>query len=163
VSKVVGAVMPATWSFDGMKRLSGLDTLLEEGSDPHGENHGRGLYKHIEEQNDQNIQQARQQVEDRRRESQDRLNAYDRELKKYLASGSGAGAGAISGSGPPPAPTLGPAPTIPEAEKIKDDLSGYVSFMHPWGTIALDPAVLVFMFFGLVIATVVALRAKDSG
>ena len=122
-----------------------------------------GLYKHIEEQNDQNIQQARQQVEDRRRESQDRLKAYDRELKKYLASGSGAGAGASSGSGPPPAPTLGPAPTIPEAEKIKDDLSGYVSFMHPWGTIALDPAVLVFMFFGLVIATVVALRAKDSG
>ena len=163
VSKVVGAVMPATWSFDGMKRLSGLDTLLEEGSDPHGANHGRGLYKHVEDQNDQNIEQARQQIEDRRRESEDRLKAYDRELKKYLASGSGAGAGGSSGSGPPPAPTLGPAPTIPEAEKIKDNLSGYVSFMHPWGNIALDPAVLVLMFFGLVIATVVALRAKGSG
>jgi ABC-type multidrug transport system ATPase subunit len=162
VSKVVGAVMPATWSFDEMKRLSGLDTLLEEGSNPHGENLGRGLYKHVEERNDQNIAQSRQQIEDRRRESEESLKAYERELKKYLAAGSGTGARDSSGSGPPPAPTLAPAPTIPEAEKIKDDLSGYVSFTHPWGNIALDPLVLMFMFFALVIATVVALRAKDA-
>src|SRR5438046_10261847 len=48
-ARVIGTVMPATWAFDGLKRLSLLDTLDEEGSFPDGENKGRGLYKHYED------------------------------------------------------------------------------------------------------------------
>src|SRR5712691_1974844 len=43
LSKAVGTLMPATWAFDGLKQFSTLDTLDEEGSDPDGENKGRGL------------------------------------------------------------------------------------------------------------------------
>src|SRR5438128_4855358 len=58
-SKAVGTLMPATWAFDEIKRLSTLDTLDEEGSDSKGDNEGRGLYKHVEDVNDQNITKAR--------------------------------------------------------------------------------------------------------
>ena len=50
---------------------------------------------------------------------------------------------------------------VPEAEKIPTDLSSYVNFLHPWGNIILDPFVLMLMFFGLVIATLITLRAQD--
>src|SRR5204862_1864160 len=58
-ARVIGTLMPATWAFDGVKRFSTLDTLDEEGSDSDGDNKGRGLYKHIEDLNDENISQAR--------------------------------------------------------------------------------------------------------
>ncbi len=61
----------------------------------------------------------------------------------------------------PSAPKLGAAPEVPAAKKIDDDLSNYVNFLHPWGNIVLDPFVLLLMFFALVIATVIALRAQD--
>ena len=61
----------------------------------------------------------------------------------------------------PEAPKLGKAPDVPAAEKIPEDLSSYINFLHPWGNILLDPFVLLVMFFGLVIATVIALRAQD--
>src|SRR5438132_13381051 len=59
LSKAVGTLMPATWAFDGLKHFSTLDTLDEEVSDPDGENKGRGLYKHVEDVNDQHIDNAR--------------------------------------------------------------------------------------------------------
>jgi hypothetical protein len=157
VARVVGAAMPATWSFDQMKRLSTLDTLREQGSRPSGENRGRGLYKHIEEENAGNVALARQRIEDYRLESANSLKEYEREMKEYLSSGRRA-----SGI-PPSVPTLKPAPSIPDAEKIKDDLRNYVSFMHPWGNIAINPAVLLVMLFSLIVMTLVALRAKDTG
>ena len=52
-------------------------------------------------------------------------------------------------------------PKIHEADKIPEDLSGYINFLHPWGNILLDPFALILMFFGLVIATIITLRAQD--
>jgi len=40
-------------------------------------------------------------------------------------------------------------------------LSNYVTFLHPWGYWLLDPFVLLVMFFGLIIATILTLRAQD--
>src|SRR3989442_14086031 len=54
-ARAISTVVPATWAFDGIKRFSTLDTLDEDGSDSEGANKGRGLYKHIEDQNDENI------------------------------------------------------------------------------------------------------------
>ena len=39
----------------------------------------------------------------------------------------------------PTAPKLGPAPKIPAAKKVPDDLSGYVDFLHPWGSQSVGP------------------------
>jgi hypothetical protein len=143
-----------------MKRLSTLDTLRQEGSDPAGENGGRGLYKHTEEKNDKNIAEARQRIEEQRKETASNLKDYERKMKAYLnavATGRGTAAG-----NPPVVPTLKPAPSIPEVEKINDDLSHYVSFKHPWGSIVFDPAVLLVMFFGLFLMTLIALRSRDK-
>jgi ABC-type multidrug transport system ATPase subunit/pSer/pThr/pTyr-binding forkhead associated (FHA) protein len=66
-AKIVGLTMPAAWSFDAMKRFSGLDTLEKEGSDPRGANEGEGLYKAIERRNE------------------DKFDEYERRLKSYYA------------------------------------------------------------------------------
>jgi hypothetical protein len=63
----------------------------------------------------------------------------------------------------PVAPPLGPIPKVPDAVKVGDDLSGYIDFLHPWGNVVLNPLALMLMFFLLVVATIVTLRAQDIG
>jgi len=155
-SRVIGTIMPATWAFDGIKRFSTLDTLDEEGSNPHGPNNGRGLYKHIEELNDQNITKARQDVENYKKDAEADSKDYERKMKDYVGE---LRSGAQSTQ--PSAPKLGPVPKVPDAEKVPEDLSNYVAFLHPWGHWAIDPIVLVLMFFILVGATIITLRAQD--
>lgn len=165
VSRVVGTVMPATWSFDEMKQLSTLDTLKQEGSSPTGQNRGRGLYKHIEDLNNKKMADARENIEAQRQETEKNLKDYERKIKEYVgtvATGRAGPAGrAAALSSPPAAPTLKPAPVIPDVENISDDLSHYVSFKHPWGGIVIDFAVLVVMFFALLFMTLIALRTQD--
>jgi ABC-type multidrug transport system ATPase subunit len=155
-AKVIGTLMPATWAFDGLKRWSRLDTLDEEGSDPDGENKGRGLYKHYEDLNDEHINSAKDDVANYKKDAEADSKEYERKMKDYikdLQSGQQADQ--------PAAPTLKPAPEVHPAEKIPEDLSGYVNFLHPWGNIVVDPLVLIVMFFSLVIATIITLRAQD--
>ncbi len=155
-ARVISTVVPATWAFDGIKRFSTLDTLDEEGSDPEGKNKGKGLYKHYEELNDDHIAKARADVEKYKKDAEDDSKEYERKMKDYVKD-------LQSGiqSTQPAAPKLKDPPKIEEADKIPEDLSDYVNFLHPWGNIILDPFVLLLMFFGLVIATLVSLRAQD--
>ena len=155
-SRVIGTIMPATWAFDGIKRFSTLGTLDEEGSDPEGENKGRGLYKHYEDLNDQHIANARGDVANYKKDAEADSKEYERKMKDYvtdLQSGRQATQ--------PAAPKLKPAPEVHGAEKIPEDLSNYINFLHPWGNILLDPFVLLVMFFVLVGATIITLRAQD--
>jgi len=155
-ARVISTVIPATWAFDGIKRFSTLDTLDEEGSDSEGANKGRGLYKHIEDRNDENISKARTDIENYKKDADDKMKDYEDKMKSYLEQ-----APYNPNLKRPDAPKLGKAPEVPEAEKIPTDLSSYVNFLHPWGNIILDPFVLILMFFGLVIATIITLRAQD--
>ena len=155
-ARVISTVIPATWAFDGIKRFSTLDTLDEEGSDSEGANKGRGLYKHIEDRNDENISKARTDIENYKKDADDKMKDYEDKMKSYLEQ-----APYNPNLKRPEAPKLGKAPEVPEAEKIPSDLSSYVNFLHPWGNIILDPFVLMLMFFGLVIATLITLRAQD--
>jgi ABC-type multidrug transport system ATPase subunit/pSer/pThr/pTyr-binding forkhead associated (FHA) protein len=155
-SKAIGTLMPATWAFDGLKQFSTLDTLEEEGSDPDGDNKGRGLYKHYEDINDQNIEKARQDVEDYKSDAEKDSKDYEKKMKDYVAD-----LKAGREADQPDAPKLKDVPEVKGAEKIPEDLSNYVSFLHPWGHWLIDPLVLMFMFFALLIATVVTLRAQD--
>jgi len=141
-----------------MKRLSTLDTLKEEGSNPRGKNEGRGLLEHVKELNTRNIKEARHQLEDYSERTAEEIKDREKKLAEYLRSGRGTAASA----GPPPAPvTIGSPPSIPEPQEINDDLSDYVTFLHPWGSIALDTGVLLLMLSGFMIATLIALRVKD--
>src|SRR3989454_696472 len=149
-AKVIGTLMPATWAFDGLKRWSTLDTLDEEGSFPDGDNKGRGLYKHYEDINDEHINSARDDVANYKKDAESDSKEYERKMKDYikdLQSGQQAEQ--------PQAPKLKPAPEVHGAEKIPEDLSSYINFLHPWGNIVIDPLVLILMFFSLVIATII--------
>src|SRR3989440_10657679 len=155
-ARVISTVIPATWAFDGIKRFSTLDTLDEEGSDLEGANKGRGLYKHIEDRNDENISKAQTDIENYKKDAEDKMRDYEDKMKSYLEQ-----APYNPNLKRPDAPKLGKAPDVPAAEKIPSNLSGYINFLHPWGNILLDPFVLILMFFGLVIATIITLRAQD--
>lgn len=155
-ARVIGSLMPATWAFDGLKRFSTLDTLDEEGSDPEGENKGRGLYKQYEDLNDELIASSREDVANYKKDAERDLKEYERKMKDYvndLQSGRQATQPAV--------PRLKPVPEVKDAKKIPEDLSSYVNFFHPWGHGLLDPLILIVMFFSLIIATIVTLRAQD--
>ncbi|HXQ69730.1 MAG TPA: ATP-binding cassette domain-containing protein, partial [Pyrinomonadaceae bacterium] len=157
VSRFVGAAMPATWSYDEMKRLSRLDTLRKEGSVTSGENEGLGLYEHVKDANAKKIQEARDQLNDYSKQTNKNLEEHDRRIKAAISRGDIASLRSI---GPPVA--IGTPPQIPDPVEIKDDLSEYVSFKHPWGGIILNPAVLLLMLLMLLAATMLVLRAQDS-
>ncbi|MGI8469703.1 MAG: FHA domain-containing protein [Pyrinomonadaceae bacterium] len=148
VSKVIGLVMPATWSFDTMKRFSGLDTLSEEGADPHGGTRGLGYYKYIERENDKIIANAKSDLDDYKTQAQKKIDDFETALK--------------AGENPPK-PSLGNPPPIQDAKKIDKNLSDYVNFLHPWMDEVLNQIVLMLMFFMLVIATLIVLRTRDIG
>ena len=60
------------------------------------------------------------------------------------------------------APTLDEPPKIAEARKIPENLSGYVTFLHPWMDEVLNQLVLMLMFLMLFVSTLIVLRLKDS-
>ena len=159
-AKAVGVVMPATWSFDELKRLSGLEVLRgkDENAEPAVKNEGRGLYKQIEHENDANIVAAKERINkyrsDADKDSKDFEKAMDQYQKDILNRGSPA---------KPTAPKLGPAPEIAEATQIPDDLSNFVDFLHPWGGHLTNLGVLLTMLLVFLSATGIALRAQDIG
>ncbi len=152
VSKVVGVVMPATWAFDEIKRFSTLDTLREEGSKRDGPNRGRGLFKHIEDLNDEDVARAQHDIEKYRKDAEENSKNYQQEMRQYLQKPTGA---------PPSSPKLASPPEVAPAVKVNEDLTSYIDFLHPWGGAIIDPLVLFAMLVVFVGATVVTLRAQD--
>ena len=142
ISKTVGMTMPATWSFDTMKRFSTLDTLKEEGAKPKGQTMGLGLYKYIEKENERIIEDSKKDIDLYKRVSQEKAT---RDFKDGIA------------------PTLEDPPNPQDAFKIPDNLSDYVNFLHPWMNEVLNQFVLVVMFWLLVFLTLITLRIKDIG
>ena len=140
--------MPATWSFDTMKRFSTLDTLEKEGAETNGKTNGRGLYKYIETQNDEIIADAKKDLDNYKKDSEIKLKDFESDLK--------AGKNVS-------APKLDSPPEIKDAVKVPEDLSQYVNFLHPWMNEILNQLVLMLMFFMLVLATLIVLRLQDIG
>jgi ABC-type multidrug transport system ATPase subunit len=167
ISKYVGVIMPATWSFDEMKRLSALPVLRgkDEQAEPAAENEGRGLYKDIKFRNDQLVDQKQEEVEGYKSKSEDKFDDFDKEMNRYQKDLEKWNLGGRKGNEPkkPSKPTLDPVPPQVEVVQMPDDLSGYVDFLHPWGDRWLNPLVLLLMFLGLTGATIIALRSQDIG
>lgn len=135
-TKTVSMTMPAAWSFDTIKRFSTLDTLEAEGANPNGKTKGLGLYKYVEAENERIVAKAKQDFEDYKRASESSFQD---------------------------APESVPDLSSTSIKKVPDDLSNYVTFLHPWMPFeVLNQLVLMLMFGGLVIATLIVLRLKDS-
>lgn len=146
VSRPLSMAIPAAWSFDTMKRFSTLATLEPEGAAANDATGGRGLYKQVEEENDAILAKARHDLDDYQSKTEAKLRKYDDDRNAGLS---------------PPRPDLDEMPAVPNAKKIPDDLSGYVTFLHPWMNEILNQLVLMLMFGILAIATLVVLRIKD--
>ncbi len=158
ISKVAGLTMPATWSFDTMKRFSTLDTLEKEGADPSGKTNGLGLYKFIETENDRIIGEAKTDIENYRADAKKDTDKYKDDMKNYLENVK-QGLNAAE----PKQPEMKAAPEIKAAVKVPENLSSYINFLHPWMNGILNQIVLMLMFLMLVIATLIVLRLQDIG
>ena len=166
--KYVGAIMPAAWSFDEMKRLSsdlGVLRGKDEEAMPAAKNEGRGLNKDIKYRNDQLIDQKQKEMEDYRAKSADKFEDFDKEMNKYQKDIEKWNLGGRQGREPkkPAKPALDAVPPKVEVVPMPDDLSGYVDFLHPWGDKWLNALVLLMMFIGLTGGTIIALRSQDIG
>jgi ABC transport system ATP-binding/permease protein len=165
--KLIGLAMPATWAFDEMKRLSDLDVLRakDEGAQSSDKNDGRGLYKQVEYENDENIAKSKQKIEDYKKDADESSKDYQRKMDDYQKQAQYAQGDPANRPFPskPPPPVLADPPKPDDPVRIPDDLSGYIDFLHPWGNMFLNPLVLIFMFFILIAGTVLALRAQDIG
>lgn len=137
LSKVVSMTIPAAWSFDTMKRFSGLETLEPEGANPRDNTKGVGLYKFVETENEKALEKAKKDLEN----------------FKQISGGS-----YQDGSG---GPSMADKLAVPEMKKIPEDLSGYITFQHPWMNEVLNQFVLVLMFWILAVFTLVVQRLKD--
>jgi ABC transport system ATP-binding/permease protein len=166
ISKAVGLAMPATWAFDEMKRLSDLDVLRgkDEGAQAADKNNGRGLYKQVEYENDENIAKSKKKIEDYKKDADENSKDYQRKMDDYQRQASLYQAGQTTTYPTKPSPpSLTDPPKPDDPVRIPDDLSGYIDFLHPWGNMLLNPLVLIFMFFMLIVGTVLTLRAQDIG
>ena len=140
ITKVVSLTMPAAWSFDTMKRFSTLDTLEPEGANPKGKTKGKGLYKYIEEENEKTVAKAKADFEEYKRESEGRFQ-----------------------DDPSGGQTMPETTSEVSIKKVPEDLSTYVTFLHPWMmNEVLNQIVLMLMFGTMVIATLIILRLKDN-
>jgi hypothetical protein len=158
INKVAGLIMPATWSFDTMKRFSTLDTLEEEGAEADGKTKGLGLYKYIESENDRIVADAKTDIENYRSDAKKDTDKYKNDMEKYLSD---LRQGNITTE--PKQPEMKSAPEIKPAVKVPENLSSYINFLHPWMNEILNQIVLMLMFFMLVIATLIVLRLQDIG
>jgi len=135
LNRVISMTVPAAWSFDTMKRFSTLETLEPEGAEQRDNTKGMGLYKFVESENEKALEKAKRDLDN---------------LKQISG-------GDLQGSDPSIADQL----VVPEIKKVPDDLSHYVTFLHPWMNEILNQFILVLMFWILTVCTLIVLRLKD--
>jgi ABC-type multidrug transport system ATPase subunit len=157
LNKVVGLAMPATWAFDTLKRFTPLDTLEEEGA-----KQGRGLFKDIEDKNNENIDKATKDIENYRTDAKADMDKYKKDMDKYQDDMKDYQMQKISNEPKKPKqPEMKEAPKPAKAVVVPEDKSGYVTFLHPWMNEFLNQFVLMLMFCMLVVATLIVLRMQD--
>lgn len=135
VSRILSMTVPAAYSFDAMKRFSGLETLEPEGATQRTKN--LGLYKYVETENEKVLDKARKDLEDFKQISGGQFQAAPGES------------------------TMADRLAVPAMKTLPDDLSTYVTFLHPWMNEVVSQFVLMLMFWMLAVSTLIALRLRD--
>jgi len=148
MNRAIGLTMPASWSFDTMKRFSTLDTLETEGAEPNGMTQGKGLYKYTREENEKIVNNARKSIEDYKKDAEAKFREYDEQVRSGMT---------------PAIPHPNEPAAVPAPKTIPEDLSSYIVFLHPWMNEVLNQFVLMLMFGLLVITTLIVLRLQDVG
>ena len=136
MNRIVSMTMPAAWSFDTMKRFSTLDTLEPDGAK--AETKGLGLYKFVESENEK------------------ALNKAKKDLENFKTVSGGSYQPSETGD-----PSMADELEVPEMKKVPQNLSRYVTFLHPWMNEVLNQFVLMLMFWMLTLCTLLVLKVKD--
>ena len=157
INKTAGALMPATWSFDEMKRLSARHVNVlrgkDEGAEPAFNNEGRGLYKQVRHESERAVEDKEREIDEYKAGQEERLRRARAEMEAQQRRPAARPRRTDPEPDPPPGKTA--------VSYVPEDLSDYVDFLHPWGGLWLDPSILCLMFLGLTAATVGVLRAQD--
>lgn len=157
--KAAGLLMPVTWSFDEMKRLSARDVAVlrgrDEGAEPAFNNEGRGLYKQIRYETERALEEKEREINGYQAEQEEKVRQLRAEMEDQQRRAAGRARRPRASREPDPPPGRAAVSYVP------DDLSGYVDFLHPLGGIWLNPLILLLMFLGLTSATIGVLRVQD--
>ncbi|HMS42242.1 MAG TPA: ATP-binding cassette domain-containing protein, partial [Pyrinomonadaceae bacterium] len=160
MARVGSLIMPASWAFDTMKRLSDLPVLRDEEDKNLEKNCDTdstcGYYEQIESKNRKIIDDAKKDIKDYRSDAKKDMDDYKDDMEDYQTR-----LGRGENPTKPKAPEMKEEPKIKEAEKIKKDLSNYIDFLHPWMNEIVNQLILMMMFFMLVMATLIVLRMQD--
>jgi ABC-type multidrug transport system ATPase subunit len=162
LTKTAGLLMPTTWSFDEMKRLSAQEVEVLRGKDEGAaaayNNEGRGLYKQIRYENERAIENQAPGLEDYKADQEDKTRQLRQgaEDNQHRPATNSRARRRLNETEPPPPPKQ------PVVRNLPDDLSDYVDFLHPWGGAWLNPFILLVMFFSLATATVGVMRMQDG-
>ena len=106
-----------------------------KGADARGSTEGLGLYKFIETENDKTLKRVQRDIDDYKRLAGRGIPGEDDLFRDKL--------------------------NVPEIKRLPDDLSGYITFLHPWMHDVLNQLILMLMFGMLVITTLIVLRLRD--
>jgi len=113
-----------------------LDTLEPEGA--RNSTKGLGLYKFVESENEKALNKAKKDLD----------NFKSISGSSYQEDQTGE-------------PTMADELVVPEMKKVPQDLSGYVTFLHPWMNEVVSQFVLMLMFWIMAFCTLIALKIKD--
>ncbi|MGB8510868.1 MAG: FHA domain-containing protein [Pyrinomonadaceae bacterium] len=156
VNKAVGALMPATWSFDEMKRLSNRQINVLRGKDEGAQaafnNEGRGLYKQVRYESERAVENKEREIDKYKAEQEERIKRIHAEMEDQQRRHQ---------RGRRTETDLDPPSGKIAVSFVPDDLSNYVDFLHPWGGPWLNASMLLLMFLGFTAATVGVLKAQD--
>jgi ABC-type transport system involved in multi-copper enzyme maturation permease subunit len=161
VTKTIGLAMPLTWSFDEMKRLSATNVEVLEGTEeeaaPAYKNEGRGLYKQTEYESQRAMEDYERQI---REKAERQLRARQQQLAE---NGNNQNRRSTTRPDSPKSMDTDEDSVTRDAvlASVPDDLSEYVRFLHPSGSIWLNPLVLLGMIGILLLATLLTLRRQD--
>ncbi len=153
-------VMPASWAFDTMKRLSDLPVLRDEDDKEKDKNCDTdttcGYYEQVESKNRKIIEDAKGDMKDYKDDAKKDMDDYKKKMEDYMEDVQNQ-----RSATKPTAPVMKDEPKIKEAAKIDKDLSNYIDFLHPWMNEIVNQLILMMMFFMLVMATLIVLRMQD--
>lgn len=160
-TKAIGALLPATWSFDQMKRLSARDVDVlqgrDEGAQPAYNQEGRGLFKQIEYQNERVREQKEKEIADYKSKYEEKLKRLRQETEKSQRMSRKS----VQRGQPAELEVESPPENKATFLSVPHDKSNYVEFLHPWGARWLNPVILILMFLICISVTGGILRAQD--
>lgn len=151
ISKGIGMVMPAMWSYDLLKRVGLEENGMKQLRGHESEDDPSGEIGRIKRDNTKKVDDFKEELTEYRKRQQRKIEDYKEDAENSIRNG----------QSKPDLPQLDPEPEAPKIEYPPEDKSKFVGFVNDFGTIPLNLGVLGGFFFLLLLTTAIILRSKD--